>query len=286
MSFAFSARAVIVAGGDGTQNTTGSGVSGWDYVGAITSGGASGVYLGDYGGSYWVLTAAHVGAGAFTLDGVTYGLVADSAIQLTDSSGAGVDLLLFRIDADPGLATLELSSATPLGQSVTMIGYGRDRATSQTYWTSSWTETNNQFFGIYKGYKWADTQSKRWGVNTVSGTATVGATSYFTTAFASTNGSAQAATGDSGGGVFLLDGSTVKLAGIMGLVTNFSGQPSGTSVYGNQTYSADISVYRDSILAIVSSSPVPEPASVALVGLGMIALVARSRFKKAPAVLR
>src|SRR4051812_44329093 len=59
------ARAVIVYGGDGTQNTTAPGNGApWDHVGTI--GGATGVFLGSYGGNSWVITANHVGAGDFT----------------------------------------------------------------------------------------------------------------------------------------------------------------------------------------------------------------------------
>ena len=44
-------RAVIVEGGDGTQNTTAPGNGApWDHVGTIS--GASGVYLGAFGGGY------------------------------------------------------------------------------------------------------------------------------------------------------------------------------------------------------------------------------------------
>ncbi|HVE16099.1 MAG TPA: hypothetical protein VNB29_05150, partial [Chthoniobacterales bacterium] len=123
-----SARAVIVSGGDGSGNLAGTGVSGWDYVGSVN--GASGVYLGDYNGSYWVLTAGHVGAGNFTLNGTTYLLVDGSAVSLTDGEGGAVDLTLFRIATDPGLSTLALSDSTPMaGTSVTMIGYGLNRGT-------------------------------------------------------------------------------------------------------------------------------------------------------------
>jgi len=84
------ARAVIVSGGDGTQNTTSPGSTpassqGWSYVGSVNysdgSLNASGVYLGEYGGSYWVLTANHVatdGLGSYTLNGTTYGFVTGS----------------------------------------------------------------------------------------------------------------------------------------------------------------------------------------------------------------
>src|SRR5262249_11495973 len=65
-----SARAVIVYGDDPGYATPSGAGTGWDYVGTIVGG--SGVFLGNYAGSYWVLTAGHVGAGTFTLGGMTY----------------------------------------------------------------------------------------------------------------------------------------------------------------------------------------------------------------------
>ena len=65
------ARALVIAGGNGTQNftaPTGTGFSsdpGFANVGTIH--GLGGVYLGNYGGNYWVLTASHVGLGDLTL---------------------------------------------------------------------------------------------------------------------------------------------------------------------------------------------------------------------------
>jgi hypothetical protein len=272
------ARAVIVSGGDGSGNLTGDGVSGWDYVGAV--GGASGVYLGSYDGNDWVLTAAHVGAGAFTLNGVSYSAVADSAVPLTGLGGALADLTLFRIDGSPGLMTLDLSVSTPLvGQSVTMIGYGVNRDASLTYWKPDWTETTRRLQSMYQGYKWTGTSAKRWGTNVVTGTKTEGATDYLLTTFTSLSGAAQATVGDSGGGVFVMNVSTLELAGVMGLVSSYPGQPELTSVDGTQTYSADISRYRSQILNVIAAvaTPVPEPRTVALLFLGGVALLARRR---------
>jgi hypothetical protein len=65
-------------------------VTGWDYVGQVN--GASGVYLGNG----WVLTAAHVSGGDFTLDGITYGMVDGS-----DESVGSSDLTLFQISSSP-----------------------------------------------------------------------------------------------------------------------------------------------------------------------------------------
>jgi hypothetical protein len=70
---------------------------------------------------------------------------------------------------------------------------------------------------------------------------------------------AQATVGDSGGGVFLSDGTLIGLIDAEG---TFSGQPANTSVFGDGTFIADLSKYRPEILSIVA---VPEmPTSVLL----------------------
>lgn len=260
-----SAGAVIVQGGDGSQNATPLGAgSGWYYVGSV--GGASGVYLGETNGAFWVLTAAHVGVGSFTLNGITYGMVANSAVTL----GGNADLVLFRIDADPGLAALDIATATPaIGTPVTMIGYGVGRDAEPTRWTLDWNETNAG--GVYQGYKWTGESIKRWGTNTVSGFGSGGSLSTVTFRTTFNTGTAQATLGDSGGGVFLADGT---LAGLMIAVQTMAGQPDGTSIFSaligteNRTQIADLSAYRSEILGIMNSVVVPEPRTLALVLLG------------------
>lgn len=267
------AAAVIVQGGDGSGNETASGAgSGWDYVGAV--GGASGVYLGETNGAFWVLTAAHVGAGSFTLSGMTYEMVADSAVTLSGDA----DLVLFRIDADPGLATLTLAESTPgIGSAVTMIGFGIGREAEPTRWTLGWNET--PVGGVYEGYQWSGPSIKRWGTNTVSGFGSGGSlsTSTFYTTFGT--GAAQATVGDSGGGVFLADGT---LAGLMIAVQTMVGQPPATSVFetplgtGNRTHIADLSVYRSEIVEIMNAVvPEPRPLAMLLLSGALFAVVLR-----------
>ncbi len=61
---------------------------------------------------------------------------------------------------------------------------------------------------------------------------------------------AQAAVGDSGGGVFQKDGTTWELTGIMGAIGTFVGQPSQTAIFENVTYSAQLANYRSEIIAL------------------------------------
>src|ERR1019366_9062704 len=103
-------RAIIVAGGDGTQNTTdpfGLGSSSpWNYVGTVN--GDSGVYLGDYNGGYWVITANHVGLGNITLPNGDYTAISGSGMQI-----GGADLFVYQISSNPGLPNLTLAATAP-----------------------------------------------------------------------------------------------------------------------------------------------------------------------------
>ncbi len=79
---------------------------------------------------------------------------------------------------------------------------------------------------------------------------------------------AQAVPGDSGGAVFIKRGVDWELAGIMFSRFLFVDQPSATAVFGNQSAVADVSFYRDQIIAAMNP-PIPAlplPAAFALVG--------------------
>jgi hypothetical protein len=61
---------------------------------------------------------------------------------------------------------------------------------------------------------------------------------------------AVAAVGDSGGGLFIKNGAIWELAGIAIAVTVESGQPGSTSIYGNDSFYADLAYYRSQILDV------------------------------------
>ena len=279
---ALTSRATIVSGGDGTQNATApSGDRGWSYVGRISNKPSSVTYVSNN----WFVTAYHVKAldhpSAVILGGTTYSIAASSWTRVTNSSGSDADVTLFRVTANVSgpsglsIAASAPSSATPL----TMIGNGRNRASGKTWWDASWNETNAAG-ALHAGYKWASGATKRWGDNAMEGTSTVndgyGVTEMIYTDFDDVDGGAQGATYDSGGGVFVDDGGEWKLAGIMLTVDAFAGQPANTAVFGNRTYSADLSVYADQINAVVA---VPEPSVPLLIaGAGGLAWFVRRRF--------
>jgi hypothetical protein len=103
-----------------------SGVTGWNYVGSVA--GASGVYLGNG----WVLTAAHVGFGNFTLGTApAYTAVPGSLNYIYNSDGTMADIVLFKIQTSPSLLPLPMSISdpiayytTPPGTPVVMLGFG------------------------------------------------------------------------------------------------------------------------------------------------------------------
>ncbi len=277
------AHAVVVAGSDGTQNTTAPTTNdfGFANVGRVfdsTDGFfTSGVYLGNG----WMLSAYHEvrnGSGGFSfgsvyLSGTAYSVDTSTATRLTNSNGSSADLAMFRLTIVPSnINNLTIVSSEPNpNASLTMMGNGFDRATSTTYWTSNWAETTSP--GFYSGYKELGTQSLRYGTNNLAGSATIddgyGTTSTFYTDFDNTSGEAQAAAGDSGGGVFFKSGNTWELAGIMLTVNGPSGQPGNTAVFGDNTYAADLAQYRSQI---TSTLAVPEPATNALLVTGLAAV--------------
>jgi hypothetical protein len=189
------------------------------------------------------------------------------------------------------------------GQSLNVNGGG---APVQDYWnvtgspmSPTWTQVSATLAtpqpGNASGYETISSNAIRYGdnnVSTVTGASPINDGSpwtvdVFTTQFNNSyyypggtvqTDEAQATTGDSGGAVFSLVGSQWVLSGIMVAADSFANQPSnvspsvpsgtGTAVFGNSTYIADLSVYRSQILAVV-----PEPSSLVLAALGGVALV-------------
>jgi hypothetical protein len=268
LSLAVPAAAVIIDSGDGSGNTTAPVPDdpGWSNVGTI--GALTGVYLG----GRFVLTAAHVGPGNIVLDGETYLYVPGTAVQLDNGepppNTTYADLLMFQIYPEPPLPALEIADLSPAVLTpLILIGHGVDRGPP-----TSWN--------FIDGYYWGSAQSMRWGTNAVSGAQLIelsGTASWSIETRFDEGGSdheAQAAFGDSGGASFAPSGPQWELAGILFAILPFPGQPSGTALYGNFTYSVDLSFYRDQILDVMA---MPEPSAGVGPGAAFVALLARRR---------
>ena len=284
---ALSARATLIAGGDGTGNTDGTGAAGWEYTGKINHATANSSVT--YVGNRWFVTAYHVkyfdNPTGVVFNATTYGIDQNSWTRITNSTGTKADLVLFKVNESvAGVSNPSIASQAPdNGTAVTMIGNGRNRASSLTRWKSDWTETTNPSEAAYSGYKWAAGSTKRWGSNTADGTTNisynVGAetdiTDVFYTDFDNVAGEGHGAMYDSGGGVFTGTTNQWSLAGIMITVDPYAGQPASTAVFGNRMYIADLSVYRDQIMQAI-----PEPSTALLaIGSGAAWIVFR-RFRR------
>ena len=154
-----------------------------------------------------------------------------------------------------------------------MIGGGRDRGAA-----TSWDPNGPPPPGPIGGYDWDSTRTLRWGTNQIEDipatpvldTFAIGA--YFDAG--ATPHEAMAADGDSGGALFVENGGTWELAGILFAIAGYSGQPEDTALYGNATYAADLAFYRDDILDVVS---LPEPTGALPLGILLVARLARTR---------
>src|SRR5262249_38440026 len=274
---------VIIDSGDGTGNTTAPVPDpGWSNVGIRTNG-DTGVYLG----GKLVLTANHVGAGDIAFDGIPYTYVPGTAVPLDNGDGTPADLLMFEIYPEPPLPTLPISSSSPsVGTLLIMVGNGRDRGPA-----ISFDPDGPQPPDPVHGYAWGAGQSVRWGTNTVvdvslvgmidnwqSSTQTWGIQTDFDQAGSAHE--AQGAAGDSGGPAFTWNGSQWELAGILFAVgAPYTNQPSETSLYGNLTFSADLSSYRNQIS---DEMAMPEPSAGLLPGAAAGAALARRRRARRP----
>ncbi len=247
------APALILDAGDGGGNTTAPEPDpGWDNVGQHL-GSPSVVYLGNR----WILTADHVGASIVTLKGKRYDPVPGTLIRLMNPDTTQADLLLFRIDEDPALPKLSIAESPPApGESVVLIAAGSSRGRQ----LSSQPEGE----ALIDGFAWQEDQTKRWGSNIIEAEPNfIGQASTNTMAIpmifsriespSGTRQEATAARGDSGGALFAradptnLDSEWV-LSGILFSVGTRTGFPVQSSFYGDVTWAADLSFYRDSIL--------------------------------------
>ena len=214
-----------------------------------------------------MLTAAHVYEATGSLpaqtwfNGAFYNTVPDSGVSLVNPAGValseGTDLEMFRIANPPDLPSIAITPTAPAaGWPVVMVGNGGDRTNSQLeYWTSNWQPSATPT--ALAGDTWGTLQDIRWGTNVITQASVpqgIGLNSEmaFSTTFSATG--AEGTPGDSGGAVFHQDPTTGawSLAGIMFSTTSLPSQPWATSVFGDTTWSADLSYYRTEINDIMT----------------------------------
>lgn len=250
--------------------------------------GSTGVYLS--GG--WVLTADHVGAGAFVSNGQSYGYNGVDSYQIN-----GTDLRLFKLSTSPVLPSLSIATSSPsVGSAVVMVGAGRTAQDSLTYWyvdvdTSTWTWSENQLVGadyIFSGFVTDSSKSVRWGTNTINGFtpfnyASASASAFYTD-FSYTNRTsyeAQAVTHDSGGAIFTQNGTNWELAGTIVAVSPFSGQPDDANhaIFGNYTIAIDLSAHATDINEYLLTTIPESSISGILTALCAVCSVLGRRYK-------
>ena len=244
--YAFAPQALILDGGDETGNSTPPDDDpGWRNVGHHT-GTPTVVYLGDR----WVLSAEHSGLNSVTFEGKRYEPLPDSALQLEKPESKFSDLLLFRIDEDPGLPALSIATSPPVvGQNVILIAAGASRGGRFTIY--------DEDLGAVDGFTWEMDQTKRWGTNRVETPPQLLSykdtdTMAFPLAFdriedlRSTRNEAAGALGDSGGALFdhRASGDSTSewvLSGIIFSVTNRGESLPRMTFYNDLTWVADLS---------------------------------------------
>lgn len=297
-----SSQAVVVAGGDGTQNTTAPANDfGFASVGQLFSPTDGFFQSCVYLEGNWILTAYHTvrdasGTG-FSLGQVifrdpnsgdiAFQPVEGTAVRLRNADDSFTDLALFQISSVPAFLTeTVIASATPaVGSPLILAGNGISRQPELTRWSvniltepDTWTEV--PIGGNQQGYKLIAQTGLRWGTNTLesnSGSPTLttdagyGPVTLIRTDFDNISGEAQGVAGDSGGGVFY----NGTLLGIIVTRDYKNGQQQigvDTAVFGNSTYAAHLPTYREQILATI-----PEPSTAGLLIVGLSGLLMRRR---------
>lgn len=252
---------------------------------------------------------------SFTIGGSFYNAVPNSLVQIRNPTSTPddpfglqtlstyTDLAVFQIAVGTTnnlpAARMSISAAAPaLGSEVVGIGLGRNRQSAQTAWDSSWSEVSlSSTNASYTGWKYGSGSTKRWGKNRVEnipittvvnnlGGGDLRDVKVITTdldgsgvaygTYGAVTDEFQAAPGDSGGGLFYKNGSAWELTGILLTIGRYRNQPNNSVVFENETYSANLSLYRNNILAVV-----PEPKSIGLVfGLFALVFAAFHRFRQ------
>ena len=272
--FSHKSFGVVINVDDGSQNVTAPDDDP-GFANVAIRGAGTAVYLGNR----WMLTAAHVGAGSVKYGDKEFTNVVDESFRLTNREGFShnTDMLLFRLEEDPGLPALQLGcNPVSVGGEVVMIGGGRDREVERSFWkvkvidgddNDIWTSVETEAEADHVGYRTLDTRSIRWGnnyvnLNNIEAESGHGDVESFSTTFQPiipVDWLAQGVRGDSGGPVFKKNYDVWELVGLMhavGLKDNQPGQ-TNTALIGNETFIADLFAYADTIREIADFEPAP-----------------------------
>ncbi|MCX6908612.1 MAG: trypsin-like peptidase domain-containing protein [Verrucomicrobia bacterium] len=246
--------------------------SGWQYEGSWSN------FLGTAIAPSFFITAQHVGGNIgepFTLNGTTY---TTTAVY----NDPGTDLAIWKVNATFSAWASLYTASSEVGSSLVVCGKGLGRG------AEVWAD------GELKGWKWSGNLTNRWGENVVTGTTNYAGSTLLYARFDAGAGTNEAtlAGGDSGGGVFIQQNSTWRLAGVNYAVdgpfnTNDTGGGFNAAIFDegglyykdgsswiyvtNQTDNIPTSFYATSISARqswINSIIIPEPATSLLTAVG------------------
>lgn len=240
--------------------------------------------------SNFFITVQHVGGsvgGTFTLNGTGY---TTTAVYKDPSS----DLAIWQVNTSFSSWASLYTATNEVGSSLVVFGAGNGTGPAVTA------------DGQLKGWQWGGFNSERWGENIVSGKTNYNGTTLLYADFDHGAGPNEAtiATGDSGGGLFIKQGSAWVLAGVNysadgpfnttnsgagfnaaifdagGLYTqngtNWDYVTPQTNYIPSSLYAIDISARQGWIDSIV----LPEPSTTALTGIGFVVFLIAARRRR------
>lgn len=212
--------------------------SGWQYEGRF------GNFLGTAIAPHYFITAKHLGTGPphFVFHGVNYTI-------LDSFADPGSDLRIFRVAETLPLYAPLYTRSDELGRNFVVIGRGTQRGEDRVV------------DGQLRGWLYGPSDIvQRWGENQVS--SVLGGTIRALFDQAGLPHEAHISDGDSGGAVFLKDGSVWKLAGINSDVDRFASGPDGGGPYSAALFDMRGS-YRSDGTLVTGDTAVPSAFYVA-----------------------